>query len=181
MNAVLLLCTANLCRSVMAEGLLSACLAERCVRVPVASAGLAGGGHRPPAEVVAVMADRGIDVAAHRSRLVTAADLAAAELIVGLSREHVRHAAVLRPDAWPRAFTLRELVRRAHKAGPRPSAEPLGDWLARAADGRVRRDMLGSDPRDDVADPYGGPLAGYRATAGLLDELTDDLAALCWG
>jgi protein-tyrosine phosphatase len=161
MNAVLLLCTANLCRSVMAQALLSAHLSARCLPVPVGSAGLAGGGQRPPAEVVTVMAARGVDVAAHRSRLVTAADLAAAELIVGLSREHVRHAAVLRPDAWPRAFTLRDLVRRGRQAGPRPPDEPLGDWLARAAGDRVRSDLLGREPRDDVADPYGGPLAGY--------------------
>jgi protein-tyrosine phosphatase len=181
MNAVLLICTANLCRSVMAQGLLSARLAGRGLAVPVASAGLAGGGRRPPAEVVAVMAARGIDVTAHRSRVVSAADLAAADLIVGLAREHIRHAAVLLPAAWPRAFTLRELVRLGSQAGPRPPAEPLADWLARAAATRRRRDLLGGGGQDDVADPSGGPLARYQETAGRLDALTGDLAALCWG
>jgi protein-tyrosine phosphatase len=182
MNGVLLLCTANLCRSVMAQGLLAARLAARGVSVPVASAGLLlGGGCKPPAEVVSVMAARGIDVAGHCSRPVTADDLASATLILGLTREHVRHCAVLLPGAWPRTFTLRELVRRGHLVGPRAPGEPLGDWLARAADGRSRRALLGRDPSDDVRDPYGGPLADYQATAGLLDELTDDLAALCWG
>jgi protein-tyrosine phosphatase len=181
MNGILLLCTANLCRSVMAHGLLDARLAGRGVSVPVASAGLLGGGDPPPAEVVTVMAARGIDVTTHRSRLVSADDLAAAELIVGLTREHVRYAAVLRPEAWPRSFTLRELVRRGRVAGPRLPGEPLDGWLARAAAGRGRRDLLGRSPLDDVADPFGGPLAGYQATAGLLDELTGDLTALCWG
>jgi protein-tyrosine phosphatase len=181
MNSVLLLCTGNLCRSVMAQGLLSARLAAAGQAVPVASAGLLGGGHPPPAEVVSVMAARGIDVAGHRSRQVTEADLEAAGLILGLAREHVRHAAVLLPGAWPRAFTLRELVRLGHQAGPRSPAEPLAGWLARAAGPRRPRDLLGRSPRDDVADPYRGPLAGYQATADLLDALTADLAALGWG
>ena len=107
-TGILFLCTANACRSVMAQALLSARLAALGVELPVASAGLLGGGRPPPPEVVSVMAARGIDVTGHRSRIVTADDLAAADLILGLAREHVRHAAVLRPEAWPRAFTLRE-------------------------------------------------------------------------
>ena len=172
MTGILLLCTANVCRSVMAQAMLSARLAARGVAVPVASAGLLGGGRPPPPEVVSVMAARGIDVAGHRSRIVTADDLAAADLILGLAREHVRHAAVLRPEAWPRAFTIRELLRRGRQAGARAPGEPLGHWLTRAADGRRRADLLGSHPADDVADPVGGPLRGYQATAVLLDRLT---------
>ena len=181
MNSVLLLCTGNLCRSVMAQHLLTARLAARGQPVPVTSAGLLGGGRPPPDEVISVLAARGVDAAAHRSRQVTAADLADAGLILGLAREHVRHAAVLLPGAWPRTFTLRELVRLGRQAGPRPPAEPLDRWLARAAAGRRQRDLLGRSARDDVADPYRGPLAGYQATASLLDELTADLAALGWG
>jgi protein-tyrosine phosphatase len=179
-SAILLLCTANACRSVMAETLLSARLAARGVTVPVASAGLAGSGRPPPPEVISVMTARVCDVTGHRSRVVTADDLAAAGLILGLAREHVRHAAVLLPGCWPRAFTIRELARRGRQAGPRAPGEPLGDWLARAADGRARPDLLGSRPADDVADPTGGPLRGYQATAGLLDQLTRDLVQLGW-
>jgi len=177
-SEVLFLCRANVCRSVMAQALLAARLAER--GVPVGSAGLLGGGQPPPPEVIAVMAARGIAVDGHRSRLVTADDLVAADLILGLARGHLRHAAVLRPEAWPRAFTLRELVRRGGQAGPRAPGEPLPDWLARAADGRDRIDLLGASAADDVADPAGGPLAGYQATAELLDQLTADLAGLAW-
>jgi protein-tyrosine phosphatase len=177
---ILLLCRANVCRSVMAQAMLSARLAARGVAVPVASAGLLGGGRPPPPEVISVMAARGIDVAGHRSRIVTADDLAAADLVLGLSREHVRHAAVLLPAAWPRAFTMRELLRRGQRAGPRAPGEPLGDWLARAAGDRARRDLLGTSAADDVADPAGGPLRGYQATSDLLDRLTRDLVELCW-
>src|SRR5947209_3308133 len=116
MTAILLLCTGNVCRSVMAQALLSARLGAQDAAVAVTSAGLLEGGRRPPPEVVAVMAARGIDVAAHRSRRVTADDLAATDLVLGLAREHARHAAVLQPACWPRTFTLRELLRRGKQA-----------------------------------------------------------------
>jgi protein-tyrosine phosphatase len=177
---ILLLCTANVCRSVMAQAMVSARLAARGVTVPVVSAGLLDSGRPPPPEVISVMAARGIDVAGHRSRTVTADDLAAAVLILGLAREHVRHAAVLLPEVWPRAFTVRELLRRGQQAGLRAPGEPLGHWLTRAAGGRRRPDLLGSSPADDVADPAGGPLRGYQATSDLLDHLTRDLVELGW-
>jgi protein-tyrosine phosphatase len=130
--------------------------------------------------VIDVLAARGIDVSGHRSRVVTAGDLARADLILGVSREHVRHAAVLVPQSWPRAFTLRELARRGQEAGRRGTAEPLGDWLARAAPRRDRRELLGASPGDDIADPLGGTRQGFEATASLLDQLTHELADLCW-
>src|SRR5579859_288545 len=164
----------------MAQAMLSSRLAARGVTIPVASAGLLVGGRRPPTEVISVMAARGIDLSGHRSRAVTADDLATADLILGLAREHVRHAGVLLPAAWPRAFTLRELVRRGQQAGSRAPGEPLGHWLDRAAAGRDRAGLLGRGPADDVADPAGGPLPAYQATAYQLDRLARDLVELGW-
>jgi protein-tyrosine phosphatase len=180
MPSILVLCTANICRSVMAQAMLASRLAAQGTPADVGSAGLLWDGHWSPAVVVEVLADRGLDVSGHQSHRVPADDLAAADLIIGLAREHVRQAVVLRPDVWPRAFTLRELVRRGREAGPRGPDQPLAGWLAVVAAGRDRRGLLGVNPADDVADPYGGPLAGYQATARQLDELTAELAALCW-
>jgi protein-tyrosine phosphatase len=163
----------------MGQAMMSAQLAGRAAPISVASAGLLAGGRPPPAEAVAVMAARGIDISGHLSRRVTAADLAAADLVLGMTREHARHAAVLRPECWPRTFTLSELLRRGQQAGARAPGEPLGAWAARAGRDRSRHDLLGSGPDDDVPDPYGGPLAGYQATASLLDRLISDLVAQC--
>ena len=178
---VLMLCTGNVCRSPIAAALLSRRLAVLGEAVTVRSAGTAQQGCPPPSEVVSVMAGYGIDLASHRSRMVSPSELSDADLVLGMAREHVRHAVVTAPDAWPRAFTLRELVRKGEQAGPRLASEPLLSWVARAHDGRQRTHLLGDSADDDVADPMGGPPQVYAAAAAVLDMLVSRLADMCWG
>jgi protein-tyrosine phosphatase len=177
---IVVLCTANVCRSPMAAALLTRRLAGLGVTVPVRSAGMLGCGHPPHPEVVTAMALYGIEISAHRSRLVRAADLAPASLVLTMTRDHLRHAAITEPRAWPHAFTLKEIVRRGERIGARPSGEPFGDWLARVHAGRARTSLLGDSPDDDVVDPAGGALRAYTDTAGLLDRLMARLAELGW-
>lgn len=177
---VLAVCTANRCRSVMAEAFLVRELAEADVAARVWSAGLGPAGQPAPAEVISAMRGHGLDVTGHRSRLLTAADLTSADLVVTMTREHVRRAAVLEPAAWPRSFTLKEIVRRGEQAGPRARGESLPDWVARVHAGRERAALLGDSPDDDVADPIGGPPQAYMLTAALLDQLIGRLVGLCW-
>jgi protein-tyrosine phosphatase len=139
-----------------------------------------GEGQAPLPEVVTAMAGHGLDVSAHRSRRVTPADLCRADLILTMTRENLRHAVVMAPAAWPRAFTLRELVRRGATIGLRRPGETLPDWLARAHDGRRRPALLGDCAGDDVADPVGRPRSCYAETAAILSRLVDELAGLCW-
>ena len=112
---------------------------------------------------------------------MTAADLRGSDLVLGMSRAHVRHAVVIVPEIWPRAFTLKELLRRGLETGPRAPGERMADWLARVHEGRERVALLGDSPADDVADPIGGPPQAYANTAALLNDLTGGLASLCWG
>jgi protein-tyrosine phosphatase len=177
---IVVLCTANVCRSPMAAALLARRLAALGVTVPVRSAGMMGGGDPPHPEVVSVMAPYGIEIASHRSRLVRVADLASASMVLAMARDHLRHAAITEPGAWPRAFTLKELIRRGERIGPRPPGEPFSGWLSRAHAGRERISLLGDTPDDDVADPAGGPMSAYLDTAGLLDRLVTRLAELGW-
>jgi protein-tyrosine phosphatase len=177
---VLMLCTANVCRSPMARALLARRLAALGQPAAVRSAGLLGEGEPPPPEVVTAMARHGLDVSAHRSRRVTPADLHRADLTLTMTRENLRQVVVLAPAAWPRAFTLRELVRRGAAIGPRRPGEALADWLARAADGRRRAALLGDCADDDVADPMGRPRSCYAETAVILSGLVAELACLCW-
>ena len=177
---IVVLCTANVCRSPMAAALLTRRLAALGVTVPVRSAGMTGSGDPPLPEVISVMASYGIQISSHRSRVVCAGDLASAALVLAMSRDHLRYAAATEPGVWPRAFTLKELVRRGEQIGPRPPSEPLSRWLSRVHAGRERTSLLGDSPDDDVADPAGGPLRAYADIAGLLDRLVKSLAGLGW-
>jgi protein-tyrosine phosphatase len=177
---IVVLCTANVCRSPMAAALLARRLSDLGVTVPVRSAGTLGGGNPPLPEVVSVMAGYGIDVAGHRSRVARAADLAGASLVLAMARDNLRQAVVTEPGAWPRAFTLRELIRRAEQIGPRPPGEPWAAWLARAHAGRERSWLLGDSAEDDVPDPAGGPFRGYADVARLLDRSVRRLAEFGW-
>lgn len=180
-DGVLVLCTANVCRSPMAAVLLARRLAALGVAVPVSSAGMLAGGRPALPEVVGVMGTYGLDVSAHRSRTVQGADLAGAGLVLGMTRENIRHAVVTAPEVWPRAFTVKELIRRAAPIGARAPDERLPTWLARVHAGRERASLLGDASDDDVPDPAGGPPQGYPQAAALLGQLMDRLAELCWG
>lgn len=177
-SSVLVVCTANRCRSVMAGAMLTHKLGAVA---QVDSAGLLEPGLPPPPETVVAMERYGLDVTRHLSRTVTAGQLRSADLVLAMTREHVRHVVVTEPSAWARTFTLKELLRRGGQTGPRKSGEPLADWLAHVHEGRERSALLGDSPADDVADPAGGPPRAYALTVSELDRLLTELADLGWG
>jgi protein-tyrosine phosphatase len=179
-SGIIVLCTANVCRSPMAAALLARRLAVLGVPAPVSSAGMIGCGNSPHPEVVSVMAAYGIEISSHVSRIARATDLARSSLVLAMARDNLRHAVITEPGVWPRAFTLRELVRRGEQVGPRPQGEPFADWLSRAHAGRERMSLLGDSAEDDVADPTGRSRRAYADTARLLDRLVARLAELGW-
>jgi protein-tyrosine phosphatase len=177
---IVLLCTANVCRSPMAAALLARRLGELGVAAHVRSAGMLRDGDPPYAEATSVMARYGIDISGHRSRVACAADLARASLVLAMARDNLRYAVVTEPGAWPRAFTLREFIRRGGRVGPRPPGEPFSGWVSRVHAGRERVTLLGDSADDDVPDPAGGPLRAYADLAGRLDRSLARLAELGW-
>jgi protein-tyrosine phosphatase len=179
-DGIVVLCTANVCRSPMAAALLARQLSGLGVAARVRSAGMLRGGDPPLPEVISVMARYGIDITGHRSRVACAADLARASLVLAMARDNLRYAVVTEPGAWPRTFTLRELIRRGERVGPRPPGEPFSGWLSRVHAGRERPALLGDAADDDVPDPAGGPLRAYADVAGLLDRSLTRLAELGW-
>jgi protein-tyrosine phosphatase len=177
---IVVLCTANICRSPMGAALLRRRLAALGVTVPVRSAGMTSCGDPPCPEAISVMNQYGIEIASHRSRIVRADALANSSLVLAMARHHLRYAVTTEPRAWAHAFTLKELLRRGEQIGPRPPGEPLSVWLSRAHAGRERISLLGDCAEDDVADPAGGPFRAYAETADLLDRLVTRLAELGW-
>ncbi len=164
----------------MAAALFARQSAGHVDRPVVASVGLGESGLAVPDEVLSVMARRGIDLSGHRSVRLSAEAVTGADLVVGMSLRHVQESVLLMPTAWQRTFRLKELVHRGEYIGPRLPGQDLNAWIRAAQGDRDRDSLAHHSPADDVADPYGGPVAGYEATAVELDDLTMRLAALLW-
>lgn len=166
----------------MAEALLRHHLRVHGVAAAVSSAGLYPEGAPATPDAVKTMAARGLELADHRSRRVDADLVASADLILGMTREHVREVAVIDGASLARSFTLKELVRSGRNIGPRRSNETVGAWLSRAGTGRRKESLLGvgHDPELDVEDPVGRSRAVYQQTAEEIDALLTELVDLLW-
>jgi protein-tyrosine-phosphatase len=176
----LFVCTANICRSPMAAALFAEQVGRLTDSVEVSSAGLLDAGRAVPPEVQEVMAPYGIDLSEHRSRRLTAEMLQGSDLIIGMGRRHVQEVVLLDPPCWPQAFKLKELVRRGQANGPRRPDQGIRSWIDAAHGTRTRADLAHRSGLEEVADPYGGSRAGYRATADELAGLTAQLVGMLW-
>jgi protein-tyrosine phosphatase len=168
-------CTANVCRSPVAAALLQRALdtatTTRDQAWSVSSAGTSPVRVPLHPNTVAAAADARLTIGKHVPRLLDRSILRrdGADLVLTMTRAHLREVVAIDVSWWPRAFTLKELVRRASQASPAASEEPLDAWLRRLAVGRRAAAMIKPDPDDDVADPYGLP---RRAHAVMVDELS---------
>ncbi len=161
--AVLFVCTANICRSPMAERLVSAMLAGRlgvqADQITVSSAGVVAREGEPMNPVAAAaLRGRGIDAGGFGARLLRPEHIVGSTLVLAAAREHRSAVARLVPRAAARCFTVREFDRYstvvditalpAH--GPAPRLAALVDQVA-----GLRGSLSPVAPAaDDVADPY---------------------------
>jgi protein-tyrosine phosphatase len=170
MFRVVFICTGNRARSVTAE----AAFARRAAGLPVevASAGCLELGAKPPLpEAIAAARHIGLDLADHRSRHLTHADLGSADLVIGFENGHVAAAVVDGGADASRAFTIREFLRLSDGVLANRTDDPVeqGRAAVRAAAGRRAmgpafvpgeelRDPLGQDARyfDEVAQTIEG-------------------------
>src|SRR5664279_6259993 len=108
MKTILFVCTGNVCRSPMAEGIFRQAVQGRD-DYRVTSAGLgAAEGAPPSAYAVQAVKELGIDISGLRSRMLTAELVQQADYIFGMTHSHLDTVAMLYPQAAEKTFLLRE-------------------------------------------------------------------------
>ncbi len=105
MQNILVLCIGNICRSPMAEGLLKQALPNKTIR----SAGLnALIGHPADPFSVQLMAERGIDISAHRAQNISLQLVRQADLILTMDREQKKAVESTYVESRGKVFRLGE-------------------------------------------------------------------------
>ncbi|MCX2981272.1 low molecular weight phosphotyrosine protein phosphatase [Halieaceae bacterium IMCC14734] len=141
--SVLMVCTANICRSPMAQGLLAAKAAElgwsKLVRVDSAGLHVAVGGQRPDVRAQGVCNKADVDIARQRSRKVTPEDFLSYDYILAMDNSHLEQLIKQCPEE------------QAHKILAIMSFHP-------------------DTALEEIPDPYFGNQAGFEHVFGLLDD-----------
>src|SRR5580700_2643039 len=108
MKTILFVCTGNICRSPMAEGIFRHIMKGRR-DFQVLSAGIGAVEGQPPSPyAVQAVRELGIDISKQRSRMLTAGLVQEADYIFGMTHSHVDTVFLLYPKAAEKTFLLRE-------------------------------------------------------------------------
>lgn len=178
---LVVVCTANICRSPLAEAMLARAAEERLgpdAPVHVSSSGVHGlAGERAAPLSVEEARHRGLDLSRHTARVTDELGVWRADLVLTMTESHRGRIVRLLPAVARSTFTIREFARLTAALKPVEAELPVRErvrFVTRLAHG-ARAYVARPPGREDVADPYGGPRAGYVATA---DELEDLVAAV---
>jgi len=144
---ILVVCTANICRSPMAAALLKHALAaqsEPLRSLEIISAGVGGrDGDAVSANSVAALKKVGLDISGHRSRAITEDLVRGAVAVLGMTESH------------------RAMIHFAITPQPR-NVHLFREFMPQRGD-------------KEIGDPYGGPLKLYEATRDEMVEAVPSL------
>lgn len=176
-SVVLLVCTANICRSAMAQVVLADALAKAdggwSGSIVVTSAGVYAQEDAPIApKSAALLTSRSLDSGEFRSKRLTPELVQRSELVLGAALEHRRAAVAMCPSAAAYAFTLLEF---AWLLTDVPAAKVSGDTAPDRLRGLValargQRGLRMPERDLDLPDPYGHRTRAYRKTLDRIDE-----------
>lgn len=179
---VLFVCTANRCRSPLAEHLFRRGLQRRVGRGSASEWRFASAGvHVQPGTsvdplVVRVLAERGIEVGLQTTRQVSAAQLDHADLVLTAGREHRTSLAAMHPGAVRRLMTLRQFARHCEAGRSVTGPVPLtgASLLRLAALGQGRVQPVSAD-EDLIDDPVGQGIEAFRRCADEIEQCVEQI------
>ncbi len=128
MTTILFICTGNICRSPMAEGLLRHALGNKA-GVRAISAGISAVDGQPPSpHAVEALKQVGIDISRQRSRMLTLELINEADCVFGMTKAHVETVSRLFPAAAEKTRLVRDFNKNLsplEKEIPDPIGRPL--------------------------------------------------------
>ncbi|MBO7748867.1 low molecular weight protein arginine phosphatase [Paenibacillus sp. MWE-103] len=175
MKRILFVCTGNTCRSPMAEALLRDLAQKRGLPLEVRSAGVSTVDGLPVSDHAQSVLRRRDIRHNNGSTALESGSVTWADLILTMTASHKRHLLQRFPSAVDKTYTLLEYVYRDEE-GLRRIAEleslytdfqmkqALGGQLTDAERARLL-ELEAGIPSFDIADPFGGPLPVYEASA----------------
>jgi protein-tyrosine phosphatase len=176
---VLFVCTANHCRSPIAEQLLDYAAAQKFGNPSgwiVGSAGTDIPGPWPLHEYAsAVLAERIGEVADHVSTSLDVATVRGADLVLTATRRHRSVVASTVPAAIGRSFTILQFARLCAEVSPITGDDPGEMGRQLVVEAKLARSTLQPVPgdQDDLPDPMGQPIAQFRLCADRLQVAID--------
>jgi protein-tyrosine phosphatase len=180
--SVLVVCTANICRSPIAEAQLRAALGPSS-GVEVTSAGLHARIGEPVDPRMAKLAE--VPLAAFAARQLTAAMIRRADLVLVMTREQRSKVVTLLPAAVRSTFTLREFAQLADLAQEMPGAiageSPAERLAALTALAPRLRAGRGAGAEDDIGDPYGRTDGAHAQAMAEIVNAVDSVSAAALG
>ena len=126
MNSVLFICSANICRSPMAMGLLRSMVEDSSDQWKIESAGVWDmGGQQVAANTQLILKERGIDLNDHTSRTVSGTMLSEFNLVLVMEDIHKEVLKLAFPEYTDRIYMLSEMVGEFYDI-----VDPIGGSLA---------------------------------------------------
>ena len=120
-----------------------------------------------------MVADRGMDLTPHRSRLLDRDELRGGDLVIAMTSVHLREIESLDAEAARKTLLLKELAELSFDEPPSDDPRRLLERVLAATRPEWRRAL-------DLDDPMGLPRGSYERCLGEIEQAVDALvAALC--
>ena len=108
---ILFICTGNICRSAMAEGILKKLVKERNLNIEVSSAGIcAETGTYATYYAISVAKNYDVDLSTHRATNLSEVKIEEIDLVLCMTKSHVQYILENIPNCSNKVFTLKDYV-----------------------------------------------------------------------